>query len=98
MSVIKQIYNIAFTEKIETLLPEHYSLNTYYKSKDNDYQYIMRNSQGYFHIMEITKIQHGFTFNHYKINKNEMIEDLGGHYKHYKTLEEITSSIEQEGA
>jgi len=94
MACIKTVYNLSFIEKIETLLPEHYTINKYHQSTNNSKQYIMRNSKGYFHIMEIVKTNYGFTFNHYRINKNEMIEDTGEHYEYFKTLEEIKNNIE----
>jgi len=96
MSYIKQIYNQSFIEKIETLLPEHYNINQYYQNKYNSNQYIMRNSKGYFHIMEIINTKYGYTFNHYRINKNEMLEDTGEHYTYYRTIEEIKNHIEKE--
>lgn len=96
MLCIKQIYKQSFIEQMETLLPEHYSLNQYYESKVNSNQYIMRNSKGYFHIMEIVRTKYGFTFNHYRIDKNENIVDTGEHFNYFNTLEEIKNSIEQE--
>mgnify|MGYP000909835177 CR=1 FL=1 len=94
--MMKLIYKQSFIEQIETLLPEHYTLNKYYESKINSNQYIMRNSKGYFHIMEIVKTKYGFTFNHYRIDKNEKIIDTGEHYSYYDTIEAIKNSIEQE--
>lgn len=96
MAVITQIYKQPFIEKIETLLPEHYQLNTYYQNFNNSSQYIMRNSKGYFHIMEIIKTKYGYTFNHYRIDKNEMMVDTGNHYGYYQSITDIRKSIEQE--
>lgn len=94
--MIKQIYKQSFIEQIETLLPEHYTLNKYYQSKINSNQYIMQNSKGYFHIMEIVKTKRGFTFNHFRIDKNEKVIDTGERYGYYDTIELIKNSIEQE--
>jgi len=94
--LIKQIYKQSFIEQIETMLPKHYNINQYYQSKINNNQYIMRNSRGYFHIMEIIKTKYGFTFNHYRIDKDEKIIDTGEHFQHFETLELIKNSIKQE--
>lgn len=51
MSYIPQIYSQSFIEQMETLLPENYTMNKYYQSINNNDQYIMRNSKGYFHII-----------------------------------------------
>ena len=95
MSYIPQIYSQSLIDKIESLLPENYTLNEYHQSNNNSNQYIMRNVKGYFHIMEIVKIQYGFTFNHYRINKKEMIEDTGDRYKNCNTIKEAKNFIEQ---
>ncbi len=96
MSYIPQIYSQSFIEQMETLLPENYTINQYHQRINNHNQYIMRNSKGYFHILQIVKIQYGYTFNHYRINKKEMIEDTGDRYKNFNTIKEAKNFIEQE--
>jgi hypothetical protein len=87
--LLNSVYNISFIEKMETLLPQEYKLNKYYQSITNENQYIMRNSKGYFHIKEIVKTKYGFTFNHYRINKNEKIIDARDVFDYYDSIDEI---------
>lgn len=96
MSYIPQIYSQSFIEQMETLLPENYTINKYYQSINNNDQYIMRNSKGYFHIMEVVRTTYGFTFNHYRINKNAVVEDVGERYKIFSTKADAKNFMEQE--
>lgn len=92
---IPQIYKHEFIEKMETLFPEQYYLDTYYQNPYNMYQYIMRNSRGYFHVKEIIHTKYGYTINHYRIDKSEKIIDTGDRYGFFKTLPEIKKLIWQ---
>lgn len=95
MSYIPQIYSQSFIEQMETLLPENYTMNKYYQSINNNDQYIMRNSKGYFHIMEVVRTTYGFTFIHYRINKNAVVVDVGERYKIFNTKADAKNFIEQ---
>lgn len=90
---IPQIYKHEFIEKMETLFPEQYYFNTYYQNPYNMYQYIMRNSRGYFHVKEIINTKYGYTIKHYRIDKNEKIIDTGDRYGYFKTLPDIKKLI-----
>lgn len=93
MAYIKQVYKQSFIEKMETLLPYNYKINQYYQNPYNSNQYIMRNSSGYFHIIEIVKNKYGYTYNHFRINKNESIINTGERYGYYNTIEVVKNII-----
>jgi hypothetical protein len=87
---IKQVYSQEFEEKISALMPKDYYLNQWYKNPNNQYQYIKKNTKGYYHIMEIVKNRLGgkkcFTFIHYLVTKDEMLKDTGRYYDFYETI------------